>query len=259
MQHYSPNEIMNTDQVGLEKELHSSRTLSYQGEKSTVSAVKSQNAISHSYTLQSTINLAGEVVGPIYLCLNEPTGRISENVQAKMFQPSNVVITCSKSGKLTKSLVHYWRDKVLAAIVHKKCLLLSDAWLGQGDEEIYKRVPGCKRLVIPKKTTDKIQPLDVFHNRQMKSIIRHAYDRVMLDQLPISMSTRNNIIRLVSLTHSQMSSKIFHGLIRYAWFASGYTDKHPGDFKTVDQNRGHESFWGFASPNEVYLWAKYGP
>lgn len=79
MQHYSPNEIMNTDQVGLEKELHSSRTLSYQGEKLTVSAVKSQNAISHSYTLQPTINLAGEVVGPIYLCLKEPTGRISES------------------------------------------------------------------------------------------------------------------------------------------------------------------------------------
>ena len=157
------------------------------------------------------------------------------DVQAKMFQPNNVIITCSKSGKLTKSLVHYWRDKVLAVIVHKKCLLLSDAWPGQGDEGIYKKVPGCKRLAIPKKTTDKIQPLDVFYNRQMKSIIRHAYDRVMLDQLPISMSARDNIIRLVSLTHSQMSSKIFHGLIRYAWFASGYTDKHPGDFKTVDQ------------------------
>ncbi len=31
-----------------------------------------------------------------------------------MFQPQNVVITCSKSGKLTTSLVYYWRDKVLA-------------------------------------------------------------------------------------------------------------------------------------------------
>ena len=66
MQHYSPDEIMNTDQVGLEKELHSTRTLSYEGEKLTVSAVNSQNAITHSYTLQPTINLAGDVVGPIY-------------------------------------------------------------------------------------------------------------------------------------------------------------------------------------------------
>lgn len=135
-----------------------------------------------------------------------------------MFQPRNVVITCSKSGKLTKSLVHYWSDMVLAPNAPKKCLLLSDAWLTQSDVEIYKKVPGCKRLGIgiPQKTTDRLQPLDVFYNRQMKSIMRRAYDRVILDQLPIAMSTRDNIIRLVSLTHNQMSAKVFNGLIRYA-------------------------------------------
>jgi hypothetical protein len=152
-----------------------------------------------------------------------------------MFQPRNVVITCSKSGKLTKSLVHYWSDMVLAPNAPKKCLLLSDAWPTQSDVEIYKKVPGCKRLGIPQKTTDRLQPLDVFYNRQMKSIIRRAYDRVILDQLPIAMSTRDNIIRLVSLTHNQMSAKVFNGLIRYAWFASGYVKKHPGIFKTVHE------------------------
>jgi len=69
----------------------------------------------------------------------------------------------------------------------------------------------------------------------MKSIIRCAYDRVILDQLSIFMSTRDNIIRLVSLVHSQMSAKIFQGLVRYAWHASGYVDSHPGVFKTVDE------------------------
>lgn len=24
-------------------------------------------------------------------------------------------------------------------------------------------------------------------------------------------------------------------LVRYEWFASGYIDKHPGDFKTIDE------------------------
>jgi hypothetical protein len=124
------------------------------------------------------------------------------DVGEKLFQPKNVVITCSKSGKMTTSLVHYWRDKVLAPNALKKCLLLSDAWTGQSDEEIYKKVPGCKRLAIPKKTTDRLQPLDVFCNRQMKSIIRHAYDRVILAQLSISTSTRDNVIQLASLTQS---------------------------------------------------------
>jgi hypothetical protein len=152
----------------------------------------------------------------------------SLDVREKMFEPQNVVITCSKFGKLTTSLVYYWRDKVLAPNAPKKCLRLSDAWPGQSDEEIYKKVPGCKRLAIPKKTTDRIQPLDVFYNRQMKSIIRHAYDPVILDQLPVAMSARDNIIRLVSLTHSQTSAEIFRGLIRYAWHASGYVDRLPG-------------------------------
>ena len=110
-----------------------------------------------------------------------------------MFQPRNVVITCSKSGKLTKSVVHYWSNMVLAPNAPRKCLLLSDAWPTQGDVDIYQKVPGCKRLGIPQKITDRLQPLDVFYNRQMKSIIRRAYDRVILDQLPIAMSTQDNI------------------------------------------------------------------
>jgi hypothetical protein len=52
MQHYSPEEIMNTNQVGLKKALHSIRTLSYQ---------------------------VSEVVGPIYLCLKEQNGRIGRS------------------------------------------------------------------------------------------------------------------------------------------------------------------------------------
>jgi hypothetical protein len=73
------------------------------------------------------------------------------------------------------------------------------------------------------------------YNSQMKSIFRHTYDRVMLDQLPIVMSERTNIIRLVSLVHSQMSSKLFEPMIRYAWFASGYTDNDPGPFQSVTE------------------------
>ena len=86
-----------------------------------------------------------------------------------------------------------------------------------------------------KKTTDQIQPLDVFFNRQMKVIPRRLYDRVLLDELDINMSERNNIIRLMSLTHNQLSAKVFRPMIQYAWYASGYTDKHPGSFKTAGE------------------------
>jgi hypothetical protein len=69
----------------------------------------------------------------------------------------------------------------------------------------------------------------------MKVIPRRLYDRVLLDELYINISERNNIIRLVSLTHNQLSSEVFRRMIQYAWYASGYTDNHPGSFKTVSE------------------------
>jgi hypothetical protein len=84
-----------------------------------------------------------------------------------------------------------------------------------------------------KKTTALIQPLDAFLNKQMKVIPRGIYDRVMLDELDISMSERNNSIRLTSLNHNQLASETFHRRIPYAWYANGYTDTNRGPFKTV--------------------------
>lgn len=233
---YEPNEVLNTDQSGIELEMHSTRTLSYKGERLTVVAVRSTNATTHSYTVQPTIALDGELLSPVYLCLKEPKGRMSENIRSHLFKASNVIVTCSSSGKLTTSLVEYWRDKVLLPSLgqRKKFLLISDCWGGQTDgKNLYNHIPGCTRLEIPKKTTAKIQPLDVFFNRQMKVIPRRVYDHVMLDELDINMSERNNIIRLTSLNHNQLSAEPFRRMIQYAWYVSNYTDTHPGPFKTV--------------------------
>jgi hypothetical protein len=67
----------------------------------------------------------------------------------------------------------------------------------------------------------------------MKVIPRRLYDRVPFDELDINISERNNIIRFMSLTHNQLSSEVFHPMIQYAWYASGYADIHPGPFKTL--------------------------
>ena len=107
---YHAKDILNTDQVGVEKELHSTRTISFQGEKTTLCSVKSKNATTHSYTIQPIISSNGTLVGPMYLCLQEPKGKMGPQVKQHLFEPKNVVITCSGSGKLTTSLVTYWRD-----------------------------------------------------------------------------------------------------------------------------------------------------
>jgi hypothetical protein len=197
----------------------------------------SVNATTYSYTAQPTITLDGHLLSPLNLCLKKPTGHLSDNIRSHLLKASNVVITCSSSGKLTTSLAEYWRDHVLLPSLREcnEFLLISDCWGGQTyGKELYDHIPGCTRLEIPKETTDQIQPLDVFYNRQMKVILRWLYERVLLNELDINMSERNNIIRLMSFTHNQLSAKVFRPMIRYAWYASDYTDNRPKSFRTVD-------------------------
>ena len=142
---------------------------------------------------------------------------MSDNIKNNRFKADNVVVTCSASGKLTTSLVQYWSKNVLVpSIASSSCiLLLSDSWSGQGNEKgIYENVKGCKRMEIPPKTTARIQPLDVFFNHEYKVIARRVYDRMILDD--IQMYQRNNLIRLHSLIHNQMSAPIYESMIRYA-------------------------------------------
>ena len=55
----------------------------------------------------------------------------------------------------------------------------------------------------------------------MKVIPRRIYDRVMLNELDVNMSERNNIIRLASLNYNQLFSESFRRMIQYAWYARG--------------------------------------
>ena len=216
--------------------IHSTRTLSYTEEKVTVASVRSTNATTDGYTVQPTITLDGHLLSPVYLCLKEPKGYISKNIRSHLFKASNVVATRSSSGKLITSIIEYWRDHVLLLSrgERKKFPFISDYWSGQADGKgIYHYIPGCTRLEIPKETMDKIQPLGVFFNGQTKVIPRRLFDRVLLDELGINISEYNNIICRTSLTRNQLSSEVFHRMIQYAWYASTYTDNHPGSFKTV--------------------------
>ena len=56
----------------------------------------------------------------MFLCLQEPNGRMGDIVKRNLFEPKNVVIPCSSSGKLTSSLVKYWRDKFSYHLSGKK-------------------------------------------------------------------------------------------------------------------------------------------
>ncbi|CAF1019988.1 unnamed protein product, partial [Adineta ricciae] len=217
---YETSEIININQSGIQLELHSSRILSHEGEKVTVGSVRSINATTRSYTVKLTITLDGHLLSPLYLSLKEPKGHTSENIRLHLFNASNVVITCSSSGKLTTSMVEYWRDHVLLSSLENIRSFHSS------------RTVGVNRLMERDYTI--ISPgAQGFKYQRKRRIPRRLYDRVLVDELDVNMSEQNNIIRLISLTHNQLSSEVFRPMTRYAWYASGYTDNHHGSFETV--------------------------
>jgi len=84
---------------------------------------------------------------------------------------------------------------------------------------------------IPIGTTGKIQPLDVYGFRVWKNYVRHFSDKVILMDYDIKLHMRNNIIKLQSLIHNQLSSPRYANLIKYSWYKSGYLDVKPGEFE----------------------------
>ena len=94
---YDDDNILNTDQLGLELELHSNRTLSHKGEKTTVASVRSINGTTHSYTVQQIISLGEHLVGPVFVCL-KVKGRMSDSIKAHLFKADNVICTYNASG-----------------------------------------------------------------------------------------------------------------------------------------------------------------
>ena len=91
------------------------------------------------------------------------------------------------------------------------------------------------RLQVPQNTTDELQPLDCYFNRQIKNFLKARNHRVALDELDIHLHERNNTIRLVSLMHNQLSVDVFTPMIKYAWFYSGLIRVDPSPFVSVDQ------------------------
>lgn len=108
--------IWNEDQLGFSYELINIRTLSHKGERRiTLTSTSPKNKATHSYTAQYMISMSGKIVGKPFICLQEPAGKFGPRVFEKLFK-TPFSISCSKSGKLTKTHVKYYvRDQLVPA------------------------------------------------------------------------------------------------------------------------------------------------
>ena len=155
-----------------------------------------------------------------------------------MFQAENLVVSCSTSGKCTKSHVRLYHKDVLGPELktHTPQILIQDSWGGQKDEQMIKEsLPDNVELKIetlPKHTTGYFQPLDRQCFRQLKNLMTTIQDNALTLKTKTRFYQRNNIIKFNSLCMNQMSSPRYRSLILYAWFDCKYLAKRPAPYVT---------------------------
>ena len=113
-------------------------------------------------------------------------------------------------------------------------MLLIDSWTGHCPEVVRQATPAGKNfipMIIPEGTIGKVQPLDVYGFRIWKNYVRHFLDSVILLENDLNLHIRNNIIKLQSLVHNQLSSPRYHSLFKYSWFKSCCVAEKPGEFE----------------------------
>ena len=67
-----------------------------------------------------------------------------------------------------------------------------------------------------------IQPFDVYGFRFWKNFVRKFSDILILLNYYVNLHECNNIIRMQSLTHNQLSSQRLQDVFKYGWYKSGY-------------------------------------
>ncbi|KAL1487471.1 hypothetical protein ABEB36_008988 [Hypothenemus hampei] len=231
---YGYDNVYNSDQSGFNLELHAGRTLFLAGAKHVESIVQSKISTTHSYTVQPLISASGKLVSPLLVVLREPSGEFGPRVEQNLFRPENVYIMASKSGKLTTEHFKTWMTEVFIPNTGQKSLLLLDSWSGQCPaviQAVYINDKDITARTIPAGTTGMIQPLDVFGFRVWKNFVRKFSDAVLLYNYDINLHERNNLIKLQSLVHNQLSSPRYTNLFKYSWFKSGYIEERPPEFE----------------------------
>lgn len=142
MKKYSLDHVINTDQSGCQYENVINRSLDFKGAKTILVKKQNLNKITHSYTVQYSLTASGNLLPHVFICTQETGNKfgpiVSRTVDKLTEEYGNVVVVCSKSGKLTKELfVEYLRKVLKPYVGENQFLLLVDSWGGQADCMIY--------------------------------------------------------------------------------------------------------------------------
>src|SRR5271167_3536975 len=128
-------------------------------------------------------------------------------LKKSLFQPENLLVQCSNSGKVNTSILNIYYDEILKKNL-SKIAFIHDIFAVKFQKDKFNQCfpKDSIRLQIPKKCTSTLQPLDIFVSRQWKNFAKRCYNRVALDELNYDLRSRNGIIKLQSLIYNQLTS-----------------------------------------------------
>lgn len=164
--------------------------------------------------------------------MQEPSGTFGPLVQQKVDmltnEYKNIIVNCSKSGKLTTDVYKkFLTTVILPYVTDKKFLLIIDSWGGHTNPGLYDNIfedkkgnATCTLKVIPPKCTPLCQPCDVYFYRQVKILLKHLQNAPTLLYEQREIASREDAIKIHSLILHQLSAPVFHSMLQYAWFAS---------------------------------------
>ncbi|EFN84585.1 hypothetical protein EAI_12489, partial [Harpegnathos saltator] len=218
IEQFASENIYNADQSGFQLEIHSGRSLSNQGEKKVERVVQSISSTTHSYTIQPIISCNGNLLSPLFIVLKEASvGKFGPRVEENLFKPENVIVKASKSGKMTSDHFKMWLEQAYFANIGLN-RVLRDSWTGHCPNTISDLTPPgthITTMIIPKGTTGKIQPLDVYGFRIWKNFAKIFSDMVLLLESNINLHERNNN-KIAIFDHNQLSSPRYQNLFKYS-------------------------------------------
>lgn len=227
---YNEMSVWNADQSGIRYELTGGRTLTFKGSRHVKRQVFSTNATKHSFTIMPLVNMNGFVYEKLFVTLQEPTGDFGPRVSQRMIKPPNLVITASKSGIMDRKCLQVFIIECLSDALpdNQRNLLLVDHWTPFRNHDYFKQnMPASKLLDIeniPKGCTSICQPLDCYGFRPIKDYIRLFTRYMRALHRDVNMGERNNIIKLMSIVHNQLSAQRFRDMWRYSFVKAGLSE-----------------------------------
>ncbi|KAF8369052.1 hypothetical protein PRIPAC_86881 [Pristionchus pacificus] len=227
--------IINADQTGQVKEMHSTRTLAEEGSKDVVVEIESKSATTHSVTVLPTIYLDGRQHPIVYVHLGEPTGSLP--AKKAVYGNKNLVIGASKSHIMNReAAARYFKEVLFVQPMPKHMLLLLDSWsLFLNHSFIQGLVPKGHKVTIlniPKGGTSLAQPLDLCYNQQWKCVMRRLNDAILVHDIDFVLHTRDNLLRCISQVYWAFGAPMFKEYRKYGWYRGGFLTTHPAPFVT---------------------------